>query len=96
MNTTVNMAMSGLLQDLRHALRRLRRSSRLLPEERRHELGIPAALALSRVLASELYGIGTTGVPTYVAVALFIAAVFLWVCWGPARRADHVVALRAN
>jgi ABC-type antimicrobial peptide transport system permease subunit len=60
-------------------------------------VGIPAALALSRFLASALYGIGAAGPLTYVAIPVVLLAASLLAAYLPARRAmgvDPVVALR--
>lgn len=62
-------------------------------------LGIFAALGLTRLLASLLYGISPTDPGTYAALALILAAVALLACLLPARRAstvDPIVALRAE
>jgi predicted permease len=60
-------------------------------------IGLAAALGVSRVLASLLYGIGPTDPVTYVSVALALIAVTLLASCLPARRAtkvDPMVALR--
>ena len=60
-------------------------------------LGIAGAFAATRVLGSQLYGVGTTDVPTFAAVSLLFAAVALLASYIPARRAmkvDPMVALR--
>jgi ABC-type antimicrobial peptide transport system permease subunit len=60
-------------------------------------IGIPGALALTRLMSNLLYGI-TAGDPlTYVTVAALLAVVALAACYLPARRAmkiDPLVALR--
>ena len=59
--------------------------------------GIPAALALSRFLASSLYGIGAAEPLTYLAIPLVLLAASLLAAYLPARRAmrvDPMVALR--
>jgi predicted permease len=59
--------------------------------------GIPAALALSRFLASSLYGIGAADPLTYLAIPVVLLGVSLLAAYLPARRAmrvEPVVALR--
>jgi macrolide transport system ATP-binding/permease protein len=60
-------------------------------------LGLLAAIASTRVLASVLHGISPTDLPTFVAISLLLGVVALIACWLPARRAakvDPMVALR--
>ena len=60
-------------------------------------LGMAAALALMRVLSSELYGVSPADPVTFGAVAIIVAFVALLACYLPASRAMHVdpvVALR--
>jgi len=62
-------------------------------------LGVAAALALSRVTASLLYGVSPTDPWAFTAVPLFLLAVVAVACWLPARRAaslDPVRTLRGE
>jgi putative ABC transport system permease protein len=62
-------------------------------------VGVAAAAALARTLASLLFGIGAGDPATYAAVALLLAGVAAAASLGPARRAarvDPLIALRAE
>ena len=60
-------------------------------------MGVAGALAATRVLKQFLFGVTPTDAPTFVAVAVLLAAVALAAGWAPAWRAtrvDPLVALR--
>jgi predicted permease len=58
-------------------------------------VGLVAAFALSRLMASLLYGVEPLDVPTYAVVALALTAVATLATWLPARRASSVDPLQA-
>jgi putative ABC transport system permease protein len=60
-------------------------------------IGISAGLALTRFMASLLFGVGSTDPVTFVAVPVLLGLVSLFASYVPARRAvrvDPMVALR--
>ena len=57
--------------------------------------GLVAAWGLSRVLASQLYGVSAQDPLTYLAVAAFLGAVALVATWVPAHRATQVDPTRS-
>jgi putative ABC transport system permease protein len=61
--------------------------------------GLVVALALTRFVASFVYGVSPTDLSTYVAVAVVVAVIAVTACIVPARRAariDPLVALRTD
>jgi putative ABC transport system permease protein len=53
-------------------------------------LGMLAAVATTRVLASVLHGVSPTDIPTFIVIVLVLGTVALVACWLPARRAARV------
>ena len=61
--------------------------------------GFVGALALTRSIADQLWGVTPTDITTFLAVAALLVSIALMACFFPARRAIHVnpaVALRAD
>lgn len=60
-------------------------------------LGLASALAVTRLLASELYGTSPADPATFIATAVLMTAITLLACYIPTRRAmrvDPLIALR--
>jgi ABC-type lipoprotein release transport system permease subunit len=58
-------------------------------------IGIPAALALARVLRGALYGVSTADPATFTAIPALLALVALLASYIPARRATRIEATEA-
>ncbi len=62
-------------------------------------LGVAAALAAAKLIASLLFGVAATDLPTLMSVAFLLTLIALAACWLPARRAsgiDPITALRTE
>jgi len=58
-------------------------------------IGVVAALALTRVLSTQLYGVSTTDLTAFAAVLPVLGGVALLATWLPARRAVRLDPLDA-
>jgi putative ABC transport system permease protein len=58
-------------------------------------VGLAGAFALTRLLASLLFGIGTTDPSTFVWIPILLAAVSFLACYLPARRAARLDPIKA-
>ena len=58
-------------------------------------LGVAAALTLTRLLVSRLFGVGPTDPVTFMIVPLVLVCVALLACYLPARRAANVDPMEA-
>ena len=62
-------------------------------------IGVAGALVLTRLMQSQLFGVGAADPPTFVAIAVLLALVALAASYIPARRAsriDPIVCLRSE
>jgi hypothetical protein len=88
----------NLLQDIRYAMRILRRSPGFAATAiAALALGVAAALALTRLMASLLYCVKLWDPAAIVSVAVLLSAVALLATYFPSRRAsraDPMIALR--
>ena len=93
------MKMTGLLNDIRHAVRGMVVRQGILLAGMGVAVGLVAAGAMSRVMGSLLFGVSATDPVTYGTVAIALIVVALAASWIPAMRAGGVNpsnALRAE
>ena len=91
----IRMAMGAARRDVRLLILRQHVTPALIGIT----VGLAGAIALSRFLASLLYGVRPVDPATYAIVAVSLIAVAIAACWVPANRAmrvDPLVALRAD
>jgi putative ABC transport system permease protein len=96
---TETMKMTGLLNDIRHAVRGMVVKQGILLAGMGVAVGLVAAGAMSRVMGSLLFGVSATDPVTYGTVAIALIVVALAASWIPAMRAGGVNpsnALRAD
>ena len=96
---TETMKMTGLLNDIRHAVRGMVVRQGILLAGMGVAVGLVAAGAMSRVMGSLLFGVSATDPVTYGTVAIALIVVALAASWIPAMRAAGVNpsnALRAD
>ena len=81
-------ALDMLVQDIRFAVRSLRRAPLFV-------LTVLVIVSLGTGVASAMFGISTTDPPTYVVVALILVLSAGLAAWVPAYRATRVDPMRA-
>ena len=87
---TETMKMTGLLNDIRHAVRGMVVRQGILLAGMGVAVGLVAAGAMSRVMGSLLFGVSATDPVTYGTVAIALIVVALAASWIPAMRAAGV------
>jgi ABC-type antimicrobial peptide transport system permease subunit len=58
-------------------------------------VGLTGSLALTRLIANLLFGVGATDPATFLWIAVLLAAVSLFACYIPARRASRLDPIKA-